>query len=232
MIWIELLGPSGIGKSYIYKKLLERDAVRPAEYIGCPNNWLTNSNLAKSYIARKFYRELHNFKFKEENIDILTKKVFQDGLNTYTDDIKIKDKMFQYYQYKFKEIKYLSDKLKSNDIFFSEDGILHLNYGVTAENIKEILRPDFIINLTASDEFINQNRLKRIAGNESNIIEQQTSEEELQKVVFPKNIALYKKKVNVLREFYKNNFFELNIQDQPSEMIIQKIEEIIKWIKN
>lgn len=232
MIWIELLGPAGIGKSFLYNKLRERNIVNSTELSGFNNCLLINNKFVRAYLTKKFYKDLNCFKTEYSSVDALTNEVFNKGLDTYTNDSRIKNKLQEYYHYKFKELKFLDHKLKKKDVFFSEDGIVHLNYGITQENINEILKPDFIISLTASDEFINNNRIKRINSQKGNIIEKQTSIEVLQHTVFPKNIRLYKEKTEVLKKVYKDRFFEINVEVDDVDLIVSKIEEIIKWIKN
>lgn len=231
MIWIELLGPSGVGKSYIYKNLVDNAVVAPVEILGgTKHEFLRNKKRLKPFIFRNFNRKLSQFKFDYNAIDRITNDVFNNGLDKYSNNVIVKQKLNDYYQYKFKEYKFLQKALKEDDVFLSEDGIMHLNYGITSDNVKKILVPDVIINLHASMEYINNNRYNRIRKNKANIIES-ISENEILEDLFSKNYILYEHKVTVLRKFYEDRFYEIDVENNNIESIISKVDEILKYHK-
>lgn len=231
MIWIELLGPSGIGKSFIYQELLKQKIVLPIELCPYhPNKFVAHNKWCRFLLIRKFYRDFHKYIPIYNELDLMTQTVFKDGLVFYSDNQRARKSLEDYYLYKFKEFKFLQEKLKQNDIFFSEDGILHLNYGINEDNVHQILLPHVVIHLKASEDFVHNNRLKRIREKKSNMIEKEIPDEELPGV-FSKNYLRYNQKMELLKKHYKNNFFEINVEENGIEAIIAKVQDIIKWAK-
>lgn len=236
MIWIELLGPSGVGKSYIYKEMLSRNKYIQPElnlsYKGLFFKMFSPSHKMGSSLRYKEFRlEFSKFVPIYEKRDTETIHAFLQGLDLYTDEPIVKLNLSNYFHYKFKEFKFLQARMDNNSLFFSEDGILHLNYGVSDMNIHKILKPDFIINLTATAEYIQDNRLKRIKEKRHNLIEKIHSESILISEVFPKNYVNYNGKVDVLRQVYKDRMLDVDVESQSIEAIVGQIEnQLKKWI--
>lgn len=175
MIWIELLGPSGGGKSFIYQELLKQKIVLPVELCPYhPNKFVAHNKWCRFLLIRKFYRDFHKYIPIYNELDLMTQTVFKDGLVFYSDNQRARKSLEDYYLYKFKEFKFLQEKLKQNDIFFSEDGILHLSPVYFEE-----INPRLAIVLEKDKELILRQRRERAKTN-PRLVEELFNEKELQ----------------------------------------------------
>ncbi len=229
MIWIELLGPSGIGKSFIFDKV-----VQSGVDIGMATNKANNALLhrvLRKIQRRKRQRDFNSLILEHTVRDQHTVQTFMQGLTNYSQNPIVQLNMCDYFHYKLRDFHFQKSNLSTDGVFFSEDGILHLNYGIDVDNIEMIHMPDYVIGLTASPEYIVNNRLQRIKSGKANLIEREFSENELLNNVFPLNFEVYNKKTCVIRNFLRERYFDINVEATPLPKIITEIDEILRCIK-
>ncbi len=142
----------------------------------------------------------------------------------------LKLEIYNYYHYRFKQLKFLSQTAAQNEVYLAEDGILHLNYGFSEENLPQMWLPDFIINLEASPEYIYANRVKRMKGGKPNTVEKLYQHStELDKII-ERNYALYKEKVTILKPYYQSRMLSVNVETTPFEQLLFIIQnQILAW---
>ncbi len=226
MIWIEIIGPSGVGKSYLFKKLLLNDITLQPEF--CHLKSFPFPNFIKKRVSyKKYHKALANFDLVLNSSDLITIKSFLQGLDIYSENDTVKLNLANYFYYKFRELKYVQSFMAAKDVFLSEDGIVHLNYGITAESIDGMHLPDAVISLSASEAYIKENRLKRMESGKPNFAEKYHKKEQSIEKMFSRNYLLYSMKVDILHKKLKDKFFDINVENLSTEDIVSKIEKII-----
>lgn len=234
MIWIEIIGSGGIGKSYIFNELCkEHPKFQPYNNQSIVNNKILNflpkqSTLFRRFSIRDINKRIDRFKLEYSESDENAIKVFFDSLPIFTDDPVVKLELCKYFSYRFREMKFFETHLKTSDFFLVEDGLIHLLIsGINSTTIKEISKPDILISLSASLEYVSKNRKKRISLNRPSLIESRIPDAEFFNVFFPRNFRIYKEKTLILKEFYGKNFHEIDVEMESLPSVIEKINEAV-----
>lgn len=151
MIWIEIIGPSGVGKSYWYEKfmknhpefepkqlVLERiytseDFVSFSLKTKCMF-WIQRMNLYRvsnhfkhllfSYFYKGFQRKSKTIFTAED--DIIIKK-YLESIDSLNEPQIVILKKICYFNQKLTEFKFYQFYLKKDDVYIAEDGLMHLS---------------------------------------------------------------------------------------------------------
>lgn len=244
MIWIEFTGPSGVGKSFWFEKVINQSGMLRPEKIVTKNFLNTKSNLS---LKNKFYKILYQSNFKKKAIehrvfnsiksnfkiiynksDLLQIASFLKGLNNYDDNPINQLRLADFYYDKIKEYKLYENYLNQNDFFLSEDGIIHTNFGDLSSLGNRIRLPNLIINFQASDDFILKNRQKRIRSGNANLIEQVLNEKDLKQYIIEYN-KKYRIKIENLKSM-NTRVIDLNLENETIEG--DNINQIMKIINS
>ncbi len=214
MIWVEFMGPSGVGKSYWYRKIADRFPqwvpetllakrirtttlfselplkARLAARIGgmgiapqACNAFLIAQ--AKKYAERKGLLEL-------TDAELGLAQSFLEGIQPYDPLYRLQSSAL--YLEKLKHLKFCDRILEKNELYLSEDGVLHLNKGYHHTPPSEIRFPDAIFYFNASESYIFENRIKRKRSGKSSLTEAGKTDEVLRELN-ASYVADYKQKV-------------------------------------
>ncbi|MCG2431663.1 hypothetical protein [Aequorivita xiaoshiensis] len=239
MIWIELMGPAGVGKSFWFKRLLQEDSglnpdvILAERYLSKSKTKLSDKvfnlvyscDLKKDFIVQKVCSQVKNNYQDDFNVsDLFHIGTFMDGLSVYDSNAINKLRLSNFYYYKMREFKTYESLFKEDDLYLSEDGIMHLNFGDFSKANTEVRLPDAIINFEASDEFILKNRLKRIKLGKGNLIEKMMTPIELETYIKNYNLV-YREKVNSLKSL-NINVIDLKVEE------IDKNDNVLKLLKS
>lgn len=231
MIWIELMGPSGVGKSYCYQKLMEAaPELNPAHTLF---KRIVESEYFRAY---PFYIKVcalfakWNFKpsgFKNIVINFTLKRVerFKGFSFDEKDDHLVKCYLGSIFDikenavYKLKKIEYFSKSLllfktfeyflKEDDLYIAEDGILHQCHDFFSPELIKL--PNKIYCLSLPEDLILKNRLKRKKKGNSTFLELIATGDELEKYVKQYNKA-YNSKVSLLRNLNRINVMDFRLE--------------------
>ena len=150
MRWIELLGPSGVGKSFVYnqliirntnldpnKKVLER--VRASkEYTHLPRKikffyliYSLNLPRVSDLVKRQIIHYLKStFEKKRKDIyndtDLVIIDKYLNSILSLKDSSIITLKKISHFHQKYREHKFFDEFLEQDDLYLAEDGIAHL----------------------------------------------------------------------------------------------------------
>lgn len=248
MIWIEFLGPSGVGKSYWCQKFIEK-------YPDYEINTLTLKRIRKSIHYSKsplyikfyfflFYLNvpklktftkqsliiyfLRNFEKKDKSIytindENIIRKYLEAILKVEEPHI-LKLKRIEYFANQLRRQKFYNFYLEDNDVFISEDGLQHLAPIFISE-----LKPNLYIILNKDLSNITEQRLKRAKSNPTTFIEFLLDTNDLKKYL-EVYYLIYQKKINDIKQIeLKRNTLELDCDKQD---IIQLIYERIQLLQN
>lgn len=232
MIWIELIGPAGVGKSFIFNALRSTySQFRPFEHIPVSPpvlGILSRNNALRRWVhTLNIQRKMRNFRMDYNRVDEETISVFWDAMDVFTNSSVVKLELARYFHYRLREVKFHEKVLDDSGLFFSEDGLIHLLIlGLNPDNIRRIRKPDVLICLDASEIYIRENRVRRIQQGRPSLVEKSMSEDQLIHEFFPKNYRLYREKAKVLKDHYGPKFFEINVEDSPAQKTVDEIKSI------
>lgn len=215
MVWFEFVGPAGVGKTYFFRKLLQHfPSLHPdrllvnritasgdvskfslkVRLVAQLRQWGMLKNIADQMIIAAARRRL---KLTYTEAERRLVEGFFIGLPQYDSDPVAQLRLSAFYLEKLEQHKLMEHYLGPNDLFLSEDGLVHLNFGIGS--VAGALMPDVVISLDADDAYILKNRLGRRKSAEANRNEQLKTADELTAYVFDYN-ATYRKKVNALQQ--------------------------------
>jgi len=176
MTHIELIGPAGVGKSTIYRNLMEKNEFHFGirEYLNKSDSKY-NSEIRKfqnkllNNAMRAFWKISYRFYYKKFNLENREYKKFcNEILRTLERDRKMikKDMINTASEYEFG----MSQK-KNDEIYIMDEGFCHLLFKLyvrlekfkfeIAECLEFIRIPDILIKLTAPPTIVNRRRKKR-----------------------------------------------------------------------
>lgn len=243
MIWIEFTGPSGIGKSFWYEKVIKLNNSFNSERIVVENYLKSSSNLTlkelcykvlflcnikRSAITNLFFSKIKSqFKITHNKSDSSHIELFMKGLVNYDLNAINQLRLLNHYTEKFKEHKVHEYYLSKSELFLSEDGIVHTNFGNLSSCESDIVLPDLIINLKASDTYILKNRLNRINKGQANLIEQRIQRNDLKDYVKLYNANYYQKIEKLKQKNVPVADFDVE-NNTTAKDILQEITEFIK----
>ena len=223
MIWIEMMGPSGVGKSYWYRYIKQEyshitpeavlssrapvDALRLGRrgrikqkldsYGILPSRYLRGleKQIARSTI-KKFGAVDHEAD-SELPIDLVG---YLDVLWRYNTEMKDpirRAKMISFVlRRRLPKFVAVAKLARKNDIICFEDGIVHNNGGISEEYTDSDhipCCPDRILYLTSTPARVLNNRMTRLAEGHGTFVEQGLSETELEKLCYDAHVRVEKK---------------------------------------
>lgn len=221
MIWIEILGPSGVGKSYWYEKFMQKypeyepkqlvlNRIYKSEDITkLPLKiqlmfWVYKMNLYR--ISNHFKHKLFNYFFKgfqrksktifTQNDDIIIKK-FLESVDALNEPQIVVLKKISYFHQVLIEFKFYQFYLDKNDIYIAEDGLMHLSTIFIEE-----LQVDKVLIFEKDYEKLVMQRLQRAKTKPSAFIEFLLNEDELKNYIQDYYI-LYSTKIKSIIQNYK-----------------------------
>lgn len=244
MIWIELLGPSGVGKSYWYNKFMEEypeyepqkkvvERIYESKYFQIAPTWLKLvfflCKIRNIRILRFFNRLIFNWylnKFESfdkgiygQNFEELIQKYLENILLINEPNISIIKKI-EYYTYKLKEFKFYEFFLHEDDIYIAEDGLQHL-HPIYCESIC----PNLYFYLDFDIEIIKKQRLKRASDNPTTFTEFLVNQYELKQIIELYYLQYFKKIESIKTERISNLKF-INIKHDIKEELLKEIEKL------
>ncbi|TXK75404.1 hypothetical protein [Mesonia sp. HuA40] len=244
MIWIEFMGPAGVGKSFWFKRLLQEDLGLNPDIILAENylaksktklsdivfNLAYSCNLKKDFIIQKVCSQIKtSYRDDYNDSDLFHIGTFMDGLSVYDSNAINKLRLSNFYYYKIREFKVYEGLFKKDDIFLSEDGIMHLNFGDFSRANKKVRLPDVIINFEASDDFILKNRLTRINLGKGNLIEKMMTPIELETYIKNYNL-MYREKVSRMKAL-NINVINIKVEEVNKNDNVEKLLKSIRSAK-
>lgn len=198
MIWIEILGPSGVGKSYWFEKFIQRypeydpkakvlQRIYESEDLSKHSLkirmmfWVLNLNLYR--ISNHFKHKLF-FYFQKgfqrrsktiftQNDDILIGKYLKN-IDSLNEPQIIVLKKIEYFHTKLIEFKFYEFYLNDNDVYLAEDGLMHL-----APTFIEELKADKVLIFEKGYDKLIEQRIQRAKNNPTTFIEFLLNEENL-----------------------------------------------------
>lgn len=212
MIWIEMMGPSGVGKSYWYRYIkqeyphitpeavLSRRAPMDALHLGrrgkikqkldsygiLPNRYLPGLH---KEIAR---RTINRFGVVDQEVDDklpIDLVGYLDVLwrhNSQAKDPIRRAKMISFVlRRRLPRFIAVAILASETDVICFEDGIVHNNGGISAEytdNNHIPCCPDYVLYLTADPAYVLNNRMTRLAKGRGTFVERGLSESDLEKL--------------------------------------------------
>lgn len=234
MIWIEMIGPGGVGKSFLNRELCKqyRD-FRPYEWVPEASSELRflpkGNHWRKRIHHRSIQRQIQSFRVDYEPGDEELVSVFLKGLSVFTESAVVKLELSAYFQYRIREMKFHEEMVKDRGLYFSEDGLIHLSIlGLDSKNLPIIKKPDWLIFINASESYVRDNRIKRMKDQAPSLVERSLPEAQFIQQFLPRNYRLYQEKANLLKEFYGSRFIELNVEALSSQEIIEEIYKVYK----
>src|SRR5690606_31598813 len=123
MIWIELLGPAGVGKSYIYEQLSKRNKELIGFNLGTPETDLLSKLRMWITRGRKKIRQTIISDWTEN--ELLTIESFLKGIDILYEHPLLKLEIYGYFYYRIKQLKHIFQSTDKNAVYLAEDGILH-----------------------------------------------------------------------------------------------------------
>lgn len=244
MIWIELIGPSGVGKSYWYQKFIDKYPEFEPKQIVLNRIYLSSeydslswkhkfmfkiyrmniyrvSNHLKhklfSYFLKTFQRKSKTI-FTQKNDDTVINKYLQhiDALN---EPQIIVLKKIAYFNQKLTEFKFYQFYLDKNDIYIAEDGLMHLSPVFINE-----LQADKILIFEKDYNTLLEQRLQRAKTKPTAFIEFIFEEEDLKNYI-ENYYQWYDKKIeSITQGVLPTNVKTIDIDKQ------DVIEEMYQWI--
>lgn len=232
MIWIELIGPSGVGKSYWYEKFMQKHTefepqqlilnriYKSADLWKLPLKinvmfWVYRMNLyriSKHFKYKLFIYFLKVFESKSklifnENDDIIIEK-YLENMNILKEPQIVVLKKIAYFNQKLIEFKFYQHYLEENDIYIAEDGLMHLS----PIFIKELHADKVLIFEKEYDKLVYQ-RLNRAKNRPTVFIEFLYSEDRL-KMYIEDYYKVYIAKIQcVIKNSDSNQTKRINLDD-------------------
>lgn len=250
------MGQSGVGKSYWYRRLIKQayphltpDAVLqrcadPCEVElsrkGRVKQWLRDQGILPERYARGLDLEIVNYltrTYGVVRVDDLNRDVllYLDSLWHYNGDRKDplrRAKMISFVlRRRLPKFIALSKIAMPDNIVVFEDGIMHLNGGISRDYLEThtlSCRPDFIIHLQADAEYVFGNRLRRLAEERGTPDERGLSREALH-ALCQKAKVRYQRKVEFLVD-QGSELFRINAQAKDSQ-VAQSIRSALHTIE-
>jgi len=248
MIWIELLGPSGVGKSYWYQKFIEK-------YPEYEINGLVLNRIRYSlaYKDRPFYIKIffflyrlgipklktfarqilldyysRNFEKKDKNLyteaDEKIIKTYLEAVQQANEPYIILLKKIEYFASQLRKFKFYGFYLKEDDIYLAEDGLQHLSPVYFKD-----LQTDAYLVLEKNLSSIIDQRLHRAKNKPSTFTEFLLSPEDL-KANIEYYFIQYQKKIETIEQNQKEDII-LKIDTEKGD-VIKIIFEKIQQVKN
>lgn len=245
MIWIEILGPSGVGKSYWYEKFMqEHPSLEPKklvvdnifdskEFENLPLKikilfWIYRMDIYKisnhlkhrlfSYFFKGFQRKSKSIFPQEDNIII---KKYLDHIDSLKEPQIVVLKKISYFHQKLIEFKFFDFYLKDDDIYIAEDGLMHLAPIFISE-----LQADKILIFKKDYQSLMNQRLERAANKPSTFIEYLLNENDLKDYIQ----RYYKAYSNKVESIYDTVALKdiriINLDEQ------DVIKEILSFVKS
>jgi len=239
MIWIELIGPSGVGKSYWYEKFMKQypfyepkqlvlnRIYKSDEYAKMPLKlkvmfWLQRLSIyriSKYFQNKLFSYFLKNFEKKSKNIyknkDEVIIKSYLENVNILNEPQIVILKKISHFHQKLREFKFYQFYLNENDIYISEDGLMHL-----APVFISDLQPDRIFIFQKNFHCLVNQRLRRAKATPTTYIEFLLNKCDLEEYII-KYYEVYASKIKEINQIIparKVNNFNLDDVDVIKEM--------------
>ncbi len=246
MIWIELIGPSGVGKSYYFKKLIDKNSYLRPEHI-----LIKRIKQSKEYLASPIYIKLlyviimlkipklktvseslfiNHFSRYLFNKDLLVNyEKYEEIVNTFLMEVaKIPEPKFIV----MKKIELFSKTLnrfilycnyfKENDIYIAEDGLQHLS-----PTFLNNFKPTLFIILKADKKKIIKQRLNRAKVSPTTLIEKIYNEKKLLSYLEDYYFENYNRKLQIIKKTVPT--ISISISDENN--VIRNIENEISKLK-
>lgn len=228
MIWFEILGPSGVGKSYWYEKFIRKypeyepkqlvlnNIYKSKEFNKLPIGvklrfWIYMLNIYRisnhykhkltAYFFKNFQRKSKSI-FTEED-DLIIKQILAN-IDSLDEPQIIVLKKIAYINEKLTELKFYQFYLKENDIYLAEDGLMHLAPVFITE-----LQADYMLILKRNYKNLQNQRLSRAVKKPTTFIEFLLEEDQLK---------IY------INEYYK--FYDIKIKSITREIDPSRIKTI------
>ena len=228
MIWIEILNPSKVGKSYWYEKFIKKypeyepkqlvlnNIYKSAEFKKLLFNiklqfWIYKLNIYKisnrlkhtltTYFLKRFQRKSKSIFTKKD--DLIIKQIL-DNIDSLNEPQIIVLKKIAYVNQKLTELKFYQYYLKENDIYLAEDGFMHL-------------APIYIPELRADYMFIFQKNYK-------NLLSQRLSRAKTTPTAFIEFLLNEDELINYINGYYK--FYDSKIKSIIREVEPSRIKNI------
>lgn len=237
MIWIELLGPSGVGKSYWYtrfiqkypelepenlllKRAYEKRKHQPFSFkINCffffyKLNIPKFSSFFKLSLVEHFIKHYPKSKEEFQQDNIIAEKYLKTVRLYQEPEVSILAKI-QYFAEKLNQFRAFQHYLNENDIYLAEDGLLHLSPIYLEE-----LQPDFAIVLQKEKKEILLQRKKR-AETTPRLVEKLFSEKELH-AYLDNYFQLYESKIKAL------NSVQTIVIEGHKDLLLEKTHAVIQ----
>lgn len=251
MVWIEFMGPSGVGKSFWYNKIVEKfpeldppkllfDRINKSSlHLKAPNKIKILSEISKLRYKQLYFRKLYieyfrntieqekEFKYGTKEAEIVN--IFFEGISFSLTDPITRIKLCEMYAQKLKQHCIYDFILKEKDVFLSEDGIIHTNWGlgINRNDFNKIPLPNIILLFTGSEDYIFNNRKKREGGGAQTWVEATKNYEDLTEYVSSYH-KLYNKNINFLKKS-GIKIVEINVEDEViEEKIFAEISLLLK----
>ena len=223
MIWIEIIGPSGVGKSYWYDKFMQKHP----EYE--PKNLVLNQiykseDLTQLPLKIKFmfwvykmnaYRISNHFKHKLFNYFLKGFQRKSKTIFTANDEVVIGKylisidslnepqiivlKKIAYFHEKLIEFKFYEYYLKEDDIYIAEDGLMHLSSAFIPE-----LQADKVLIFEKEFQKLMDQRIQRAKNKPTAFIEFLLNTEDLKNYI-QAYYQLYNAKIKAISQNMKPN---------------------------
>lgn len=227
MIWIELVGPSGVGKSYWYNKLVQKHPefhlknslvksiicylrstghadkrLRLLSFIA-NNKALSNSGLsvyAHNWLLNYGMEAFGKIRPGDSRELEALVALFLEDLGSIEDPM-LRLKMANLYTRRLKEFVCCRSLAEKDQPVLFEDGIIHNNHGICNQNFLKVetALPAKLIFLKADLEYIYRNRKRRIARGLGTFKEKDMSDEELLKET-ERMCSMYGRKIENLEQ--------------------------------
>jgi hypothetical protein len=256
MVWVEMMGQSGVGKSYWFKRIIRHEYpdLTPEAVLqrradlseielskkGRVKHFLRTLGLLPERYVRGLDIEILTFLTQTYGVvqaDDLNRDILRylDTLWRYNGDCKDplrRAKMISFVLHRrLPEFIALSKITRPGDVVVFEDGIMHLNGGITRTYLgNETLSstPDFVIHLNADASYVLENRLRRLAEGRGTPDELGLSREALQDLC-AKAKERYQRKIECLVN-HGTHLFSIDAQAKDTQ-VAQSIRRALHTIQ-
>lgn len=243
MIWIELIGPSGVGKSYWYERFMQKHPEyepkqmvlnrihNSKEFVTVPIKikvlfWIYNLNIYR--VSNHFKHKLFAYFFKgfqrkskaifPETDNVFIKK-YLESIDSLNEPQIVVLKKIDYFHQKLIEFKFYQYYLQEDDIYLAEDGLMHLASVFIPE-----LQADKILILDKEYQKLLNQRLQRAKNKPTTFIEFLLNEKDLKRYV-QDYYTMYSKKIDTIRQQVP--------QENTKTIHLEKedvVKEMFEWI--
>lgn len=247
MIWIEIIGPSGVGKSYWYEKFMKQypeyepkqlaltQIYKSEEFNKSPLKikilfWIYRLNFYRvsnhfkhklfSFFLKRFQRNSRTIFIQKD--DIIIKK-YLENVDTLKEPQIVVLKQIDYFHQKLMEFKFYEFYLEENDIYIAEDGLMHLSPVFIEE-----LQADMALIFEKNYETLVKQRLLRARKKPSTFIEFLLKEKDLKNYI-QDYYELYAVKIESIFKNYKVSKAKLIDLDKVD--VLKEIHESVTRIQ-